>query len=62
MTNFTLDLISKGEDLMSVRILLETEWPKLTDCVNLGWLEYLVSEGISPHPITPTVGQETEKA
>ncbi len=59
MTNLTLELISKEEKLVSVRILLETEWPKLTDCVDLRWLEYIALKGIGPNPITPTAGQET---
>ncbi len=50
MTDFTLDLISKGDNLVSVRILLETEWPKLADCVDLRWLEYIASKGIGPNP------------
>ncbi len=49
MSDFTLDLISKGENLVSVRIMLETEWPKLTDCLDLRWLEHIASKGIGPN-------------
>lgn len=42
MTAFTTDLIYNGEELKSIRILLETHWP---DLAGLGWLEYLARQG-----------------
>lgn len=49
MDDFTLDLVSKGEDLESIRILLETEWPKLADCVDLRWLRHKALGWIGPN-------------
>ena len=49
MHDFTLDLVSKGENLESIRILLETEWPKLAGCVDLRWLRYKALEWVDPN-------------
>jgi len=35
MNEFILDHVSKGEELKLIRILLETEWPELVNCVDL---------------------------
>jgi len=49
MNEFILDHVSKGEELMSIRILLETEWPELADRVDLVWLKDIASKGIGPN-------------
>jgi len=41
MTDFTQSRFSNGEDLESVRILLETEWPQMIDRVEVSWLRML---------------------
>ncbi len=46
MCEIALDRVSKGEDLTSTRILLETEWPELADRVDLDWLQHITSQGI----------------
>lgn len=62
MYEFTLDLVSRGEDLTSTRILLETEWPELADRVDLVLLKHITSKGVDPQTITPTVGPEDDTA
>ena len=47
MTDFAQNLICKGEEPKSIHILLETHWPELAGCVELGWLEYLAKQGKS---------------
>jgi len=49
MNEFILDHVSKGEELKSIRILLETEWPELVDRVDLVWLKDIGSKGIGPN-------------
>lgn len=49
MDDFTLDLVSKGENLESIRILLETEWPELAGSVDLRWLRHKALEWIGPN-------------
>ncbi len=49
MTDFTLDLISKGEEVTSILIQLETQWPQMVGYVDLSWLKDIVSKGIGPN-------------
>ena len=44
MNEFTLDLVSQGEDFGLISILLETEWPKLVGHVDPQWLEHVASK------------------
>ena len=47
MSDFVQGLIYDGEEPTSIHILLETQWPHLAGCVELGWLEYLARQGQS---------------
>jgi hypothetical protein len=46
MTDFTQSRFSNGEDLESVRILLETEWPQMIDRVEISWLRHVTKRVI----------------
>ena len=52
MTDFTLDLISKGEEPTSILIQLEAQWPQMVGYVDLSWLEH----------VTQMVGKEDDDA
>lgn len=46
MTDFTQSRFSNGEDLESVRILLETEWPQMIGRVEVSWLRHVTKRVI----------------
>jgi len=48
MTDFILDLISKGEESTSILILLVTQWPQMEAYVDLSWLEHVAQGGSVP--------------
>jgi len=50
MNSFIQDLVSKGEHLESIRILLVGEWPELAGCVDPRWLKHMASKWIDPNP------------
>lgn len=52
MTDFTLDLISKGEEPTSTLIQMEAQWPQMVGYVDLSWLEH----------VTQMVGKEDDDA
>ncbi len=61
MTDFTLDLISKGEELTSILIQLEAQWPQTMSYVDLSWLEHVTQRGLVP-TFTQMVGKEGDDA
>ncbi len=61
MTDFTLDLISKGEEPTSIPIQLEAQWPQMVGYVDLCWLEHVTQRGSVP-TFTQMVGKEDDAA
>ncbi len=61
MTDFTLDLISKGEEHTSILIQLEAQWPQMISYVDLSWLEHVTQRGLVP-TFTQMVGKEDDDA
>jgi len=61
MTDFTLDLISKGEKVTSTLIRLEKKWSHMVGYIDLIWLEH-VAQRISVPAFTQTVGKEDDAA
>lgn len=61
MTDFTLDLMSNGEELKSVVIQLKVQWPQMRNCVHLSCLVYVAQRGSVP-TFRPTVRNEDDAA
>jgi len=61
MTDFTLDLISKGEKVTSTLIQLEKKWSQMVGYIDLIWLEH-VAQRISVPAFTQTVEKEDDAA
>jgi len=61
MTDFILDLISKGEEPTSILILLVTQWPQMEGYVDLSWLEHVAQGGSVPIS-TQVLGKEDDAA